>query len=195
LTGCLIAAALVCFLHFNLQGQSVRDTTASPVDSIKAKLRDSARVSPIIPRVTSPDSIKAVKKGYQPAKTPMLALGLSAVLPGAGQVYDESYWKVPIIWGLGGYWVYEYIYNNGKYKDYQDQYLQSLKEIPGAGNGYYKTLRDFYRDERDKFGWYMGVLYVANILDAYIAAHLYDFDVTPDLGEQGQVSVKLKLKL
>lgn len=125
----------------------------------------------------------------------MLALGLSAIFPGAGQIYDESYWKVPIIWALGGYWVYEYIDNNSKYKDYQDKYLQSLVDIPGAGNNYYKKSRDFYRDERDKFGWYMGVLYIANILDAYIAAHLYDFDVTPDLGEQGQVSVKLKLRL
>jgi hypothetical protein len=188
-------AALTLLLQFNSTAQVVLDTTPAPSDSTKQQLADSARISPIIPRVTPPESIKTEKKGFQPTKTPMLALGLSAIFPGAGQIYDESYWKVPIIWALGGYWVYEYIDNNSKYKDYQDKYLQSLVDIPGAGNNYYKKSRDFYRDERDKFGWYMGVLYIANILDAYIAAHLYDFDVTPDLGEQGQVSVKLKLRL
>ena len=126
------------------------------------------------------------------AKNATLALGLSAVLPGAGQVYDESYWKVALIWGFGGYWASEFIRNNNSYKDYRDLYLRSLDTIPGQGNGRYLQLRDFYKNERDKFGWYLGVLYLANIIDAYIGAHLYDFDVTPDLGEHGQVSMKLR---
>jgi hypothetical protein len=191
----LFVAALACLLHRTLLGQGTRDTTILLADSTRARLADSARISPIIPRITAPDSVKAEKKGFQSTKTPMLALGLSAVVPGAGQIYDESYWKVPIIWGLGGYWVYEYVWNNGMYKDYQDRYLQSLAENPNAGNRRYKDLRDFYRDERDKFGWYIGVLYIANILDAYIAAHLYDFDVSPNLGEQNQGMSQFNVKL
>ena len=35
-------------------------------------------------------------------KSPWLAVGLSAVAPGAGQIYDAGYWKAPLIWGVGG---------------------------------------------------------------------------------------------
>ena len=190
-----LLVVLILFLHPALSAQSSEDTTAIRKDSSVTIVIDSTDAVPSIPKVISPLDGKGEKKGFQSTKTPMLALGFSVVLPGAGQIYDESYWKVPIIWGLGGYWIYEYIANNNNYKDYRDQYLQSLPETQGSGNGRLLRLRDFYRDERDKFGWYLGVLYLANIIDAYIGAHLYDFDVSPNLGEDGQVGVKLKLKL
>ncbi|MFI5252693.1 MAG: DUF5683 domain-containing protein [Bacteroidota bacterium] len=190
----LLLVLLFCSTHYNSLSQFATDTTGSKSDSAKSILVDSTKAT----IKASNKNIKSdviIKKGFQPTKTPMVALGLSTLLPGAGQIYDESYWKVPILWGLGGYWVYEYIQNNNNYKSYRDQYLQSLIDIPGYGDARLQRLRDFYRGERDKFGWYIGVLYLANIIDAYISAHLYDFDVTPDLGEQGQVGMKLKLKL
>src|SRR5438552_132453 len=58
------------------------------------------------------------EKLFHPSKSPWLAVGLSAALPGAGQLYDENYWKVPVIWGLGGYWIYEWVKLNNKYKDF-----------------------------------------------------------------------------
>lgn len=103
---------------------------------------------------------------------------MSAALPGLGQIYNESYWKVPVIWGLGGYWVYQWIDLNGKYKEYQTLYSLDLS-APQAPQ--YKRVRDFYRDERDKFAWYLGVLYFLNLLDAFVGAHLYDFDVDDPL--------------
>ena len=131
------------------------------------------------------------RKGYNSTKSAGLAVGLSAVLPGAGQIYNESYWKAPVIWGLTTYWVYEWIDLNGKYKDFRDQFQKSVETFPPYGDTQKQRVRDFYRDERDKFAWYLGALYFVNLLDAYITANLYDFNVSPDLGADGTVAPRL----
>jgi len=115
-----------------------------------------------------------------PTKSTSTAMLLSAILPGAGQFYNESYWKVPVIVGLGGYFIVEFLDNNRKYVDYSDQYEESLETTPG-GDTQLLTYREFYRDQRDTFGWYFLILYAINILDAYIDASLFDFDVGGDL--------------
>jgi hypothetical protein len=112
--------------------------------------------------------------------SPSLAMGLSALLPGAGQVYNRSFWKVPVIAGLGGYFVNEFFKNNRTYKDYRDQYQQSLVANP-AGSTLLLNLREFYKDQRDSFGWYFFILYVINIADAYVDASLFEFDVSSTL--------------
>jgi hypothetical protein len=111
------------------------------------------------------------------------AVLLSALLPGLGQIYTKSYWKLPIIWGLGGYYIYGWITNNNRYRDYRDQYLQSLASST-EGDLEIRSLRDFYRNQRDSYAWYFGVLYLANLIDAYVTASLYDFDVSDNLSLQ-----------
>ncbi len=129
---------------------------------------------------------------FKLTKSPMLALGLSAALPGAGQIYTKNYWKVPIIWGVGGYWIYEWIHLNNNYKEFRQKYSESSTEQN-------LRLRDFYRDERDKFAWFLGALYIINLVDAYAGAHLYDFDISPELSFDGKitprVSASVKIKL
>lgn len=115
-------------------------------------------------------------------KNPWLAVGLSAALPGAGQIYNQNYWKPPIIWGFAGYWIYEWFQNNNSYKDYRSQYAASISPNTPNGNLQIQQLRDFYRDERDKFAWYLGALYFLNLIDAYVSSSLFDFDVSSDLG-------------
>lgn len=129
------------------------------------------------------------------SKSPWLSVGLSAVLPGAGQIYTKNYWKVPIIWGLGGYWIYEWIQQNNKYKDFRDQYSASVAQNPPLGNNQFLRLRDFYRDQRDSFAWYMGFLYFLNLVDAYVDAHLYDFDVSPELTVDGKVAPRMRASI
>lgn len=121
------------------------------------------------------------KKPFKMKKEPWKAVAYSAVLPGAGQFYNESYWKIPVIWGLGGYFVYELIDNNNSYLDYKDQYLNSQTPENPDGNLSLKSLRDFYKDQRDNFIIYSVILYVVNLIDAYVDAQLYDFDVSDKL--------------
>ena len=130
-------------------------------------------------------------RSFHPRKSAWLAVGLSAVAPGAGQIYDEKYWKPPVIWGLGGYWVSQWVEQNNQYKHYRDLYSASVKPSFPDGDGQSLSLRNYYRDERDKFAWYLGALYFLNLLDAYVGANLYDFDVGPDLGMNGQVAPRV----
>ncbi|CUU04353.1 hypothetical protein JGI1_00974 [Candidatus Thermokryptus mobilis] len=126
------------------------------------------------------DTSKTAKKAE--LKSPTKAMLMSAVLPGLGQFYNKSYWKVPIIYGLAGYFVYEFKQNDRNYRYYRELYIRSI-EISG-GDYRYKRLRDFYRDQRDLFGIYLALLYLANIVDAYVDAHLYNFDVGENLSIQ-----------
>lgn len=119
-------------------------------------------------------------KKFKMKKSPTLAVLLSAVLPGAGQFYNESYWKIPIIGGLVGYFGYEYFRNNNLFKDYRNDYAASQTELNPDGDFNLKTLREFYRDQRDNFVWYFLIVYVVNMVDAYVDAHLFDFDVKED---------------
>lgn len=166
------------------QSYSQTDTSRVIRDStilLQPFVTDSLKLSP---------SVK-IDGAYHQSKSPWLAVGMSAVIPGSGQIYNESYWKVPVIWGLGGYWIYEWVTLNNSYRDYQDLYNESLITTPPSGNNQYKDIRDFYRNERDKFAWFLGALYVVNLVDAYVGAHLYDFDVSPDLGLDGSVSPRV----
>ncbi len=139
-----------------------------------------------------------VVKKFRMRKSPTTAVLLSAVLPGAGQFYNESYWKVPIIGGLVGYFGYEYFRNNNLYKDYRDDYAASQTEINPEGDFTLKTLREFYRDQRDDFVWYFLIVYVINMVDAYVDAHLFDFDVRDEkfskYGSRGK-EYRLKFKM
>lgn len=111
-------------------------------------------------------------------KSPLRAVLYSAVLPGLGQFYNESYWKIPIIAGFGGYFGYEIIDYNNIAKDYEAQYVATQTPDNPGGDTRYKQLRDRSKDNRDQFIFYFGILYLANLVDAYVDAHLYDFDVS-----------------
>ncbi len=124
---------------------------------------------------TVPVTDDSLSAPFIQTKSTLLAMGLSALLPGAGQIYNESYWKAPIIIGIGGWLVYEWIQNNNLYRDYRDQYQASLTQTAPNVSGYLLKVREFYRDQRDGFAWYLGLLYAINILDAYVDASLYDF--------------------
>ena len=107
-------------------------------------------------------------------KSPWGAVLRSAVLPGFGQFYNESYWKIPVIWGAGALLISGWVYNNNLYNDNKDLYTNTGQTI-------YQYRRDFYRNQRDNFTIYLVVLYILNLVDAYVDAHLYDFTVEEDL--------------
>jgi len=115
---------------------------------------------------------------FKMTRTPMKAVLYSAILPGLGQFYNKSYWKIPIIAATGGYFVYEIIKNNNNYIDYRTAYENSQTPASPGGDQRLRLLREFYRDQRDQFYLYAGLVYLINIFDAYVDAHLFDFDVS-----------------
>lgn len=115
---------------------------------------------------------------FKMTRTPMKAVLYSAILPGLGQFYNKSYWKIPIIGVVSGYFVYEIIKNNNSYLDYKSSYANTQTSVSPGGDQRLKILRDFYRDQRDQFYLYAAMVYLINIFDAYVDAHLFDFDVS-----------------
>lgn len=83
-----------------------------------------------------------------------------------------------VVAGLGGYFAYGIINNNNKYADYKERYSQSQTESNPSGDPQLQAFRDFYRDQRDDFIVYAVILYVANLVDAYVDAQLFDFTVS-----------------
>jgi hypothetical protein len=146
------------------------------------RVKDSTTVTSSIPfeRVIA-GRTDTLASPFHPKKSTSLAMGLSALLPGAGQVYNESYWKVPVILGIGIYFVSYWLDNNRRYLDNRDKYAASLTPSNPSGDLHLLLAREFYKDERDTFMWYFLILYLVNIADAYVDASLYDFNVGNDL--------------
>ena len=104
-------------------------------------------------------------------KSPWGAVARSAIAPGWGQIYNESYWKAPVVWGIMGWFVYAWIDNNNKYLNYKDLFVQN-------GESLNLEYRNFYRDQRDEFAIYIVLTYFLNLVDAYVDAQLFDFNVS-----------------
>ncbi len=124
---------------------------------------------------------KAKKEGlFQMKKNPLVAVLLSGIFPGAGQFYNQSYWKVPILVGLSVYFGYSWYDQNRQFLNYRDQYSASQNPSNPNGDINLKTLREFYRTQRDDFTWYFIITYFVSLVDAYVDAQLFDFTVKED---------------
>lgn len=119
-------------------------------------------------------------------KSPLGAVLRSAIVPGWGQFYNESYWKVPIVLGLGGFLAYGMIQEHDSYSEYADLYAASITEEAPAGNLRLKQFREFYRNRRDTYGWWLLVTYLLQLADAYVDAQLFNFDVSDEV--QGTIT-------
>lgn len=117
---------------------------------------------------------------------------LSTLLPGAGQVYNRKYWKPPVIYaalaGLG----YLVKLNSDKYKTYKQAYIYRTDNDASTVDAYINkysddnllTLKNSYQRSRDFNIICIAAVYVLNIVDATVDAHLYTFDVSDDLSMQ-----------
>ena len=136
--------------------------------------------------------------GFVMQKSPGGAVLRSALLPGLGQFYNESYWKIPVILGLGAYLVRGILVEHSSYADYRDQYAASITGNRPTGDPTLKYYREFYRDNRDTYAWWFAVLYLLQIADAFVDAHLYDFDVSDEVHSSlqlfpaGRVGVQIR---
>jgi hypothetical protein len=111
--------------------------------------------------------------------TPAQVTLYSALIPTFGQFYNRAYWKLPLFLGLGSWFAYNFIQQNNLYATYRDRYQNALAQTPVPPNAdFNRRLRDFHRGQRDEFAVYIALAYALSILDAYIDAHLFDFDTS-----------------
>jgi hypothetical protein len=129
------------------------------------------------------DSAKQDKRtvdtsGFHMRRSPALALVLSGILPGAGQVYTGGWYKAPLFLGGIVACLYAAHIQNGRYLVDVDSVNSQPARNDQQTTNLYIQAREFYRDDRDKWYIYAGLFYLANLIDAYISAHLFDFDVS-----------------
>ena len=136
--------------------------------------------------------------------SPRKATLLSLALPGAGQFYNKKYWKIPVIYagfaGMG----YLINFNNTRYQKYKNALIIRSDNDPLTvdefANQYsesdLQTLKSFYRRNRDLSAIVAGLIYVLNILDASVDAHLFYFNVNDDLslGIQPEINISAQNK-
>ncbi|MDQ7816096.1 MAG: DUF5683 domain-containing protein [Melioribacteraceae bacterium] len=122
-----------------------------------------------------PDNVQTDTTKFEMEKSAWGAVLRSAIIPGFGQFYNESYWKIPVVWGALGYLSYLWIDSNKNYKIYRDLFAAN------QSNSSYLSLREFYKDQRDLNAVFIGLAYFLNLVDAYVDAHLFDFNVSEEM--------------
>ena len=116
---------------------------------------------------------------------------MSAVLPGLGQIYNEKYWKLPILYGGATALIYFISENNKEYKKFKqaiilrnDDDSTTTDDFPRFTNEDLSVRKNYYRRNRDLCYIFTGLLYTLNILDAYVDSQLMNFDISDDLSLQ-----------
>lgn len=119
---------------------------------------------------------------------PVRASVLSATLPGLGQVYNRKYWKVPIIYAGFGTLAYFLNMNSTEYQRWRQAYVarvdgnpNTVDDFPFHSTHVLNRAMNYYRRNLEITYIVGAALYILNILDASVDAHLMDFDVGEDL--------------
>jgi hypothetical protein len=142
--------------------------------------------------------------GFRP--NPKRAILFSAIIPGLGQIYNRKYWKLPLVYGGFIGCAYAITWNNTQYTGYRRAFIDFLKDPANtdswrgyASSSYPADINDWTDQQKTQFSsrlqaqknyyrYYrdMSVIvtvgvYALCIVDAYVDAQLFDFDVSPDL--------------
>lgn len=119
------------------------------------------------------------------SKNPKRAALYSAVLPGLGQIYNEKYWKLPIVYVGFGTFIYFIDRNTRYYKDLKRKLINpdyELKYFEGDFSEDQLTRgKDLYKRWRDLSIIGTGAFYILQIIDATVDAYLFDWDVGEDI--------------
>jgi len=205
-------AALPCRgADFAAQGAAfVNDSTLDTEADAYQSVNDS--VSKLTAAVDSAATNKAVMKDSLKAKkvkrdwatwrpNPKRAMWLAIVIPGAGQIYNRKYWKLPIVYGGFLGCLYAIRWNNQMYRDYSQAYIDIMDNDPSTESynqflhlgttitsenkeryqNLFKRRKDYYRKYRDLSIFCLIGVYALSVIDAYVDASLSEFDISKDL--------------
>ncbi len=163
---------------------------------------DSTNIKFIASKIDT-SSIK-LKPKFKP--DPTKAIIYSAICPGLGQIYNRKYWKLPLVYGGFLGCIYAMTWNGNQYSEYKHAYSDFTDTDPTTNSwirfkgsksadistwtssdkaNFTNTLqrgKDFYRRYRDLSYFITAGVYALTIIDAYVDAQLFDFDISQDLG-------------
>ena len=179
------------FLALSVSAQHGDSTKAKQLSDSVLEKKDTIYTGKDMSQAARDSIEKKRKQNYRRATI------YSAVLPGAGQVYNKKYWKVPIVYAALGIPAYAFFYNKNWYNKCQYALAVTVNGSTGdslaavdpallpfvkAGdtNGII-TYRDSFRKNQDYSVLFFLLFYALNIVDATVDAHLKDFNVSSDL--------------
>lgn len=233
----------------NLSAQVVADSTHVPVNPLKQQFDSIESVADtivedlyyddILPQYQLADTLQAFNEDSLAAiyaqrlidenrfddyfakfnPSPAKAVWLAALFPGAGQIYNRKYWKLPIVYGGFLALMYGYNFNQRYFRTYQNAYRDLITNSPNASYLQFlpgrdieakkkfakdrydylkKTFtrkKDTYRNWRDYCIVGMLGVYLVSIVDAYVDAALYHFDISPELDAYNSPSMMVSYKI
>jgi len=191
-----IVVVLISLISFVVQAQVV-DKKQLPVDTLRNK-----RVEKSITKVVQAvDTLKPFKPD------PSKVVWMGAIIPGYGQILNHKYWKLPIVYGGFLGCAYAVSWNSNMYQTYLNAYRDIISDDPTATSylliipkgrtidsyggksaftSILNTKQENYRRYRDLSVIATIAYYALTIVDAYVDAQLYDFDISPDLSMRVQ---------
>lgn len=209
-----LLSAMLCIAR-GVEAQETDDTLSLGIDTAAVMpgltVRDSLYMDSIYRTGTMlPDDSSRVfmKRNAMPAgmakprfvPDPQKATWLAVVFPGAGQIYNRKYWKLPIVYGGFIGCLYAYSWNSQMYSDYRQAYLDIMDADPNTHSyedffrpgydfeknkeyitGVFKKRKDRYRRWRDLSVFAFIGVYALSIIDAYVDAQLASFDLSDDI--------------
>lgn len=204
-----VSIVTIVSLVSSVLGQT-NDSIQSPkITQRSHNINNSDTVAWVDDKLVADKSVDKIIKNVTPFKPdPNKAVLYSAIMPGLGQIYNRKYWKLPIIYGGFLGLTYAISWNGRMYNDYTAGYKAIMSDNPkspenaaiwgpllGKGTdpqtiddarintlrGSFKRSRDSYRRYRDLSIIGAVALYGLCMIDAYVDAHLFDFDISPDL--------------
>ncbi len=203
----LLLAVMTCFIVYSAEAQEMEETLLP--DSTPLLTRQDTAALLKLDKQTQQTS-KKMKRDWATWKPdPKRAMWLAIVIPGAGQIYNRKYWKLPIVYGGFLGCAYAMRWNNQMYQDYSQAYLDIMDndpntksytqflhlgtQITSANESRYKQIfksrKDKYRRWRDLSFFCMLGVYALSIIDAYVDASLSSFDISDDLSLQIEPAV------
>lgn len=169
-----------CFAFSQVNPNDTIRVENLPKDSIPAVKKSEAQILGEIDQKNAP--LKITK--LSPAKAGLY----SAVFPGLGQFYNKKYWKIPIVWGAVGTGVGIALWNQKQYERYRNAFVAELNGLPHEfSDSPYVTktvlgnAQDRSKRQRDYAIGISALIYILNIVDAVVDAHLYEGRHDPDL--------------
>lgn len=149
-----------------------------------------------LPKEIIIDEIIEIREPINPL-SPAKAAFYSAILPGLGQAYNKKYWKIPIVYAALGTGIYFYTYNNKEYNRYRnifkrrqagfkddEFYLDPQGELLASprvtDDGLIRAQKLFRKDKEVSLLVTIGI-YVLNIIDANVDAHLLQYNIDENL--------------
>ncbi len=136
------------------------------------------------------DAIETVEEEVNPL-APSTAAFYSAILPGLGQAYNKKYWKIPIVYGVLGTSTGFYIYNNQQYNRFRNAFKLMKANKPYEFDGINGNIslneealiraQTRYKEDRDLSLFITIGLYVLQVVEASVDAHLMQLNTNDNL--------------